>query len=119
MKQNSVNDKLNHGNISDFVSPESFVKLDQEIQAQIINSVQDNKKQEAGLLGKIFGTKPVNIAMNIAFIICAILLLFVTIDIIRACILNQSFNLELFEKILPVITLSLGYIFGRPFENNR
>ena len=119
MKKSSLNDKLNQETISDFVSPESFVNLDQKIQTQIINSVQDSKKQEAGLLGKFFGTKPVNIAMNIAFIICAILLLFVGIDFVRACIINQSFSIELFEKVLPVITLSLVYIFGKAFENNK
>lgn len=115
--EDRINESLNNENISNFVSPNSFVNLDFEMQEKIIDSIQDNKRQERGFIGKFLGTKPINIAMNIAFVICVILLLFVGVDIVRACIANDSLNMELLETVIPVITLVLGYIFGKGFNN--
>lgn len=118
MAKNSLKN-LNKNEYSDFLSPDSFVKLDAEIQDKIISGINDNKSKEGGILGRFFGTKPMNIAMNIAFMICAILFFIVVVDFIRICIQGESFNMELLKTIIPVITLSLGYIFGKGFENNK
>ena len=111
--------KFDKNEYSDFISADSFVKLHVEIQDKIISGINENKGKEGGFLGKLFGIKPMNIAMNIAFMICAILFFIVVVDFIRICIQGESFNMELLETIIPVITLSLGYIFGKGFENNK
>ncbi len=119
MPKNSLNDKLEQDGISKLVASDSFAKLNENVQIELINSMQNTKKQEGGFWGRLFGTKPINVAMNIAFTICALLFLVVGIDFIRICIRKESFNMELFKTVIPVITLSLGYIFGKGFDNNK
>ena len=51
--------------------------------------------------------------MHIGFVICAILILVVIIDAIHSYCVGQSINLDLLEIVFPIVTLSLGYIFGK------
>lgn len=85
--------------------------LSPKLQSKLINAIYGDKK--GGWLGGFLGTHTSNLAMHIAFIICAVLLAIVIADFIRICVISESFDYELLNIIVPVITLTLGYIFGK------
>ena len=73
------------------------------------------KDKDLGWLGKIFGGDSIA-SKNITGFVCGILLLGVFVfSIIIYCKdkENTSFISELLQYILPIITLSLGYLFGK------
>lgn len=72
------------------------------------------KNKELGWIGKLFGSSD-NSSKNIAAIICLILLFAV---ILMSCGIyclerDKDFVSTLWQMVMPVITLSLGYIFGK------
>lgn len=76
----------------------------------------EEKKQEinAGKIGKLVGTDG-SASKNITFIICLVL---IVVGGILGCIVylhdrDSGFLLDLLNIIVPIITLSLGYLFGR------
>jgi hypothetical protein len=99
--------------INDIVGNEGFSKLNPELQDQIVTLIEKGKEKDGGFLGRFFGIKPINVAMHIGFVICAMLISVVIIDAIHSYFIGQSINLELLEFVFPIITLSLGYIFGK------
>lgn len=109
----SVNTKLSESIVTAVINSDNFVGLDSDLQGKIIDTMHQAKEKDAGLMGKLFGTKPINAAMHISLILCCFLLIIFIIDAIHAYIVGQEINMELFNTILPVITLSLGYIFGQ------
>ena len=72
------------------------------------------KDKDLGLLGKFFGGENIS-SKNITAFVCAILLLGVLAFSIIIYYINKddkSFIGQLWEKVIPIITLSLGYLFG-------
>lgn len=67
-------------------------------------------------MGKFFGTKKENAEMNIAFTICAMLIILCMIDVIHAAWSGESTYTELVKGVIPLITASMGYIFGKSNE---
>ncbi len=72
------------------------------------------RNMDLGKVGWIFGSSD-NSSKNIAVVICFILLLAI---IGMSCWVywmdkDKSFIASLWQLVLPVITLSLGYIFGK------
>ena len=116
---NHINESLNNPSSLGLVSDKTFGKLNPNIQEQIINTVSDNKKKEAGLIGKLLGVNPINVALNIAFIICFVILLFMAAILISTLFRQETDSINLLELIMPIITLSLGYIFGNGHESNK
>lgn len=109
-----INKNLNSSaSLASLVSPDNFVKLDSNLQSQIIASVSDNNPQKGGMMGKLLGTDSKNVSMHIALILCISLILLIVIDFVHAYCVSQEVNMELVNKIIPVVTLSLGYIFGK------
>lgn len=72
------------------------------------------KNKELGWIGRIFGSAE-NSSKNISALICFILLsAIIVISVIVYYIdKDKDFIGNLWQQILPVITLSLGYIFGK------
>lgn len=103
----------NENSINDIVGSEGFSKLNPELQGQIVKLIEKGKEKDGGVLGRFFGIKPINVAMHIGFVICAILIFVVIIDAIHSYCIGQSINLDLLEIVFPIVTLSLGYIFGK------
>lgn len=99
--------------IRELVSSKGFQSVTENIQEKALNSIEIQNQNEGGRMGRFFGTKKENAAMNIAFMICCILFVFCLIDIICAIIRGESAYTELIKAILPIITLTLGYIFGK------
>jgi len=116
-----MNNKLNNQNdsnpINNLVESKNFINLSQEVQTKVLKSIGDNTGKEGGFLGKFLGNKISNAALHIALIICILLLIIVIIDMFHSYIVNCDINIELITIILPVITLSLGYIFGAGKDN--
>lgn len=96
----------------------AMVQEDHDYQLKMQKSQHDHeismRNMDIGKVGWIFGTSE-NSSKNIAAVICFILLLAV---ICMSCWIynmdkDKSFIANLWQLVLPVITLSLGYIFGK------
>lgn len=70
-------------------------------------------KKNLGWLGRCFGNSQ-NSSQNITALICCVLLLIV---LVASCILYSGGNYfimtDLWSQVLPIITLALGYLFGK------
>lgn len=76
------------------------------------NDIQ-NKEKEGGAIGRVVGTNTKNATINTASALIFLLLIYCVLDMISAYWVCKSFNYESFKIVLPVITLALGYIFGK------
>ena len=113
-----LNQKINdHDSISTILSSDNFLNLDTNIQNRIIDTVHTDKEKDGGTMGKFLGTNSSNAAMHIALIICGLLLLIIIIDMFHSYYINSNINMELINLIIPVVTLSLGYIFRKRKSN--
>ncbi|MBQ2961096.1 MAG: hypothetical protein IJE09_07735 [Oscillospiraceae bacterium] len=111
---NGINQNLNGvDSITSIIGSETFLSLDTDIQNKIIDTVHNDKEKDGGVMGKFLGTKPANASMHIGFILCVLLVLLMGIDFVHSYIVNESINMDLVNTIVPVITLSIGYIFGK------
>lgn len=92
-----------------------FVKLDKDIQKNIINNLAeaDAAKRDAGAFGQILGTNTKNVVIHAGLLICIILVIVLIMDCLHAYCADQGINMDLVNVIIPVITLYLGYIFGK------
>ena len=102
-----------YAEITELVTSEGFKNMPENIQEKALNSIEATSQNEGGWMGRIFGTKKENAAMNIAFTLCGILLIFCGIDIIHAVLIGKVAYTELVKGVIPVVTLTLGYIFGK------
>ena len=95
------------------IRSDAFTRLPPAVQAQLIRSVEQSGRQSGGVLGRLLGTRPGNLAIHAVLVLCAGLLLLVFLDHIHAYRTRTTVNLELLNLVVPVITLSIGYIIGR------
>ena len=97
------------------ISPREFNKLTDE--QKKIAIIGDNKfktkRQEGGVLGGFFGTNTKNASIHIAFVICIVLLIFCGVDLVHSFLGKNKITSEMWNLIFPVVTLALGYIFGK------
>ena len=106
--------------IPSLVLSKNFKDLDYNIQAKTIESLENINKAhiENGFMTKLLGAKMPNMAVYSAFILCCILLVFIIVIAIFSCKARESFIMDLVKLIIPVITMSLGYMFGKSDSNN-
>ena len=85
-----------------------------EAQQKQFNHENELKDKEIGLIGKFFGTGD-NSSKNIAVLLCLVLMIGGTVISCIAYFADKDtqFIGLVWNKILPVVTLSLGYIFGK------
>lgn len=108
-KENS--NEIRNDSIIDVISSERFGDLSDEMQKEVINSISNSgKKEDGGLMGKIFGHKKENAAMNIAFIICILLAI--------VGVVCMKLENEKWDVIIPAIMTSVGYMFGVGVKNS-
>lgn len=103
----------NDDSIINVISSDGFSCLPDELQKITINSIRENREKDGGFMGKFFGIKKENAAMNIAVTICILLLLLCGIDVIHSIFSDDEMNMNLVNTIIPVISLALGFIFGK------
>ncbi len=112
-------DKINENEIQHVaingISEKSFDKLNDEQKKIVLagNNETQGKSKDAGRLGEFLGANTQNASVHIALIICGVLLLFCGIDLIHSFFPEQALNFEMWKLIFPVITLALGYVFGK------
>lgn len=97
------------------VSNESFDKLNDEQKKIVLNGNNDAiaKDKDAGILGRFLGSNTKNAVIHIALLICIVLLFICFVDMIHAFATNKTITSEIWNLVFPIITLSLGYIFGK------
>ena len=95
------------------VESEHFLQLDSTVQQQILDALSHENDEAGGIMGKILGSNPANLAVHVVLILCLALLLIILIDNIQAYRTSTPINMELISAIIPVITLALGYVFGK------
>lgn len=85
-----------------------------DMQRKQFDHENELKDKELGWIGKFFGSGE-NSSKNIAVILCVLLMLGGTIISCIAYFMDKDtqFIGLIWNKILPIITLSLGYIFGK------
>ena len=114
MMANGVNQNLTGtDSIAAIIESENFLNLDQNLQNKVIDTVYSDREKDGGVMGKFLGNKPANASMNIGLILCVLLIIVLLVDIIHSYCVGESINMELVNTVVPVITLSMGYIFGK------
>lgn len=112
-------DKINENALPDGtingISEQSFNKLSDEQKNIVLAGNNDAiiKDKDSGKMGQILGANTKNASIHIALIICGVLLLFCGIDLIHSFFPKQVLSSEMWNLIFPVVTLALGYIFGK------
>ena len=111
--ENKINSALDNSSpntsiVSNLVDRSSFINCDTNIQEKLIQTATEDKKVDGGLLGHFFGTKISNACIHIGFMLCLALIAILILD----SYLKANINMDLVDKIIPVVTLYLGYIFG-------
>lgn len=112
-------DKINKNTVPDGtingISESSFDKLNDD-QKQIVlagNNDVVNKEKDAGRMGKLLGASTKNASIHTALLICVGLLIICIVDLIHSYVPDSKLTSEVWNLIFPVITLALGYIFGK------
>ena len=112
--KNNKDNTINENSISAKLvnNLEEYNNVNKETKDKIERLAKAEMSKDAGFFGKIFGSRIANAVVNITFILCFILLLFFFIYLIYCLANHLEINLEILTCIIPVITLSLGYLFG-------
>lgn len=99
--------------ITAIISLDTFVSLDPNLQNKIIDTVHNDKDKDGGILGKLLGAKRENASIHIGFIICVLFTIILVLELIHSYCIEGDINMDFINVIVPVITLSIGYIFGK------
>lgn len=103
----------NTSEIAAVISAKGFSELSENVQMEALNSAKPDKKQDGGWMGKLFGNNKENQAINVVFVICALLLLLCFVDAICSLIQGRGAYTELMGNIIPIISLAIGYLLGK------
>lgn len=107
MSDNTKDNSLSNDKIVNIISTDQFSSLSTDIQQSVLNSINNDKSKEGGWMGKLFGTKKELASMNIAVMICIIVF-------IAGFFINDT---QYWDKIIPIVAATIGYIFGRGGKN--
>lgn len=118
MEENKIDESVLDKNSINGFPMEAIDKLNEEQLQAVIDgkNAVDRNKLEAGKFGEVLGTNTKNASIHSALIICITLLIFCGLDLLHSFLPEQTANMDLWNLVLPVITLSLGYIFGKSEE---
>lgn len=92
------------------IPEKSFSSLNDEQKNIVLtgnNSVQD-KGIDGGKVGKIIGANTQNASINVALILCCIMLIFCGLDMLHSFCKGVELTTYIWDKSIPIITLSLG-----------
>ena len=110
----SISSNLND-TITGMLETGEFTRLSSKMQGLAIENVRIVRKLEAGWMGHLLGTRLPNMAIYGSFILSILCVLIVIVCICATMCdkLNMDFSLEVMKLLIPVITMSLGYMFGK------
>ena len=77
------------------------------------NNAAEQSRIDAGKFGDLLGTNTKNASIHIALIICSAMIVLCLLDLLHSFCKDQTLTSEIWQLIFPVVTLSLGYIFGK------
>lgn len=110
---NKVNTNLNTDSITALVESDNFLSLDSNLQNKIIDAVHNDKEKDGGIMGKLLGSRLANLAIHAALILCLALIVVLVVDNLHSYCIGEGVNMDLAGVIIPVVSLSIGYIFGK------
>ncbi len=115
INENNSKFKINDEPISQIIESPVFLQLNDDIKNVAIKTAYDDRQsdRESGFLGKLFGNNTKRISLFIAWIICMSLLLIGFVYILLPPCYKVIDNLEFWKLIAPIITATLGFIFGK------
>ena len=99
---------LKEGQEFDNMLTSNFSNLNDDLQNTLVTQYVEQKKK--GLLDNFFGLKP---EIYMAFIICVLIIIIACILSFMEYKITKTFSYEIWKQIVPIITLALGYIFGK------
>ena len=110
----SISSNLND-TITGMLETGEFTRLSSKMQGLAIENVRIVKKLEAGWIGHMLGTRLHNMAIYGSFILSVFCVLMIIVCIFATMCgkLDMDFVLEVMKLLIPVITMSLGYMFGK------
>lgn len=112
-KQNS---DANLENLRQLLKSTEFTSLDDKIKEVVLDTLEilviGEAKKNFSLMGKLFGNNSKNITLYITFITLVLLIVVGLVHILLPLEYTQTTNLEFWQTIVPIITATLGYIFG-------
>lgn len=79
----------------------------------ILKYKEKKYKRSFGRIGNLIGGEKKKAAINIAFLLCLSFIALFFVDMIHSYAIGEGINDAFLEKIIPVLTLALGYIFGK------
>lgn len=94
---------------------DTFASLEKEQKDIILvaNNEIRSQAQNAGWIGGIIGTNPRNASIHIALIVSVLSFFVCIVDLIRAIYEKDTISEKIWNALIPVVTASLGYIFGK------
>lgn len=109
------NIQFNPDTVSQLVSNQGFLLLNDDLKSVAIKTAYDDRQndREKGSLDKLFGGSTKRISLYIAWTICMALLVIGLIYILIPPCYKVIDNLEFWKLIAPIITATLGFIFGK------
>ena len=118
MKKLSSDTRIDIGqgdSLTGMISSESFSGLYVKVQRLAIENVRAVKELESGIMGKLLGTRLPNMAVYSSFILSVafLILIWVCLSAYICGDISGEFVLEVIKIVIPVITMSLGYMFGK------
>lgn len=108
-----INNNFADNNVISAITAENFGTLPRDVQKTILDSIEKANQRDGGVLGRFFGNKKEIASMNIAAVICILLIAICGIDISHSILSDKELHMDLISTIIPVVSLSLGFIFGK------
>lgn len=115
MPDNELNSNAFSSSSIHGITIDCFNELNDEQKNIVLAGNNDTiaKDKDAGMLGRFLGSNTKNAVIHITLLICAVLLLICLADMIHAFATNKTITFEIWNLVFPIITLSIGYIFGK------
>lgn len=107
----SDNNSLNTSELFVILNAPNFDSLSKANKRMLLNSYSNMNGK--GTLDKMFGSNTERVPIYIAFILCMSLIIIATIFSLVSHITGRIVDLGLWSSIIPVVTLALGYVFGK------
>lgn len=107
--------KVDNSVLSEILVDGQFSKLDKDLQHKIIDivSVKYNSSEKDGKISDLLGNKSNNISLYVAGLICGGIIIIGFVYILLPNDYKKDSNIEFWNLIVPIITSTLGYIFGK------
>ena len=102
------------GQVKEMLESDGFSDLSKQERGKLIKQLTTNADNDAGKLGKLFGTRKENSIMYITLIIC-ISLIIVGLIVLWS---DKEFVSEYWNGVFPIVSGALCYMYGKSQKDN-